>query len=137
MNVNEKHCGNFWVVVNAIINHGNEMYMYVCRAATFLGLGLIALGSGGIKPCVAAFGGDQFKLPEQLVQMSSFFSVFYFSINCGSVISTAVTPILRQDVRCFGELECFSSAFGVPGVLMIVSIGMFGFSKYTQMWILL
>ena len=28
---------------------------------TFGGLILIALGTGGIKPCVAAFGGDQFK----------------------------------------------------------------------------
>lgn len=26
-----------------------------------VGLGLIALGTGGIKPCVAAFGGDQFE----------------------------------------------------------------------------
>ena len=28
---------------------------------TFGGLALIALGTGGIKPCVSAFGGDQFK----------------------------------------------------------------------------
>ena len=26
-----------------------------------VGLFLIALGTGGIKPCVAAFGGDQFQ----------------------------------------------------------------------------
>ena len=31
---------------------------------TFGGLILIALGTGGIKPCVAAFGGDQFKLHQ-------------------------------------------------------------------------
>ena len=34
-----------------------------------IGLALIALGTGGIKPCVAAFGGDQFKLPEQERQL--------------------------------------------------------------------
>ena len=32
-----------------------------CRIMAFGGLALIALGTGGIKPCVAAFGGDQFK----------------------------------------------------------------------------
>jgi solute carrier family 15 oligopeptide transporter 1 len=53
------------------------------------------LGTGGIKPCVAAFGGDQFKLPEQERQLQTFFSVFYFSINAGSLISTFITPIFR------------------------------------------
>lgn len=31
------------------------------RALSMVGLLLIALGTGGIKPCVAAFGGDQFE----------------------------------------------------------------------------
>ena len=65
------------------------------RTMTFFGLALIALGTGGIKPCVSAFGGDQFQLPEQERQLQSFFTVFYFSINAGSFISTIVTPILR------------------------------------------
>ena len=29
-----------------------------------LALHLIALGTGGIKPCVSSFGGDQFKVTE-------------------------------------------------------------------------
>lgn len=97
---------------------------------TIIGLLLIALGSGGIKPCVAAFGGDQFKLPEQVKQMATFFSLFYFAINSGSLISTSITPILRQDVNCFGDDDCYSLAFGVPGVLMVVSIFIFIFGKF-------
>jgi len=88
---------------------------------SFIGLALIAVGTGGIKPCVSAFGGDQFKLPEQERQLQTFFSVFYFSINAGSLISTALTPILRQDVKCFGDDSCFSLAFGVPAVLMAIA----------------
>ena len=65
------------------------------REFSLLGLALIAVGTGGIKPCVSAFGGDQFKLPEQERQLQTFFSVFYFAINAGSLISTALTPILR------------------------------------------
>lgn len=92
---------------------------------TVLGLLFIAVGSGGIKPCVSAFGGDQFKLPEQAVQLAKFFSLFYFAINAGSLISTTLTPILREDVHCFDSPDCFSLAFGVPAVIMIVSIIIF------------
>ena len=42
---------------------------------SLLGLALIAIGTGGIKPCVSAFGGDQFKLPEQSRQLQTFFSI--------------------------------------------------------------
>lgn len=93
----------------------------------YIGLLLIALGSGGIKPCVSAFGGDQFKMPEQAAQITSFFSLFYFSINAGSLISTTITPILRADVHCFGDNDCFPLAFGIPAILMIVSLGKFPF----------
>jgi len=34
-----------------------------------IGLALIALGTGGIKPCVSAFGGDQFEIPRQQKQL--------------------------------------------------------------------
>lgn len=97
---------------------------------TLVGLALIALGSGGIKPCVAAFGGDQFKLPEQADQVATYFSLFYFAINSGSLISTSITPILREDVNCFGDDSCYSLAFGVPGVLMCVSILIFIVGKF-------
>lgn len=99
------------------------------KMMTIIGLALIALGTGGIKPCVSAFGGDQFKIPEQAKQLVTFFSLFYFAINAGSLISTSITPILREDVHCFGDLDCYSLAFGVPGALMIVSIVIFVFGK--------
>ncbi|XP_031627533.1 peptide transporter family 1-like [Contarinia nasturtii] len=103
------------------------------KAALYIGLALISVGSGGIKPCVSAFGGDQFKLPEQAAQVAKYFSLFYFSINAGSLVSTTLTPVLREDVHCFGETSCYSLAFGVPAVLMILSILFFliGKSSYT------
>ncbi|EDW82858.1 uncharacterized protein Dwil_GK24928, isoform A [Drosophila willistoni] len=102
------------------------------KLVTIIGLLLIAMGTGGIKPCVSAFGGDQFLLPDQSAQLAKFFSLFYFAINAGSMISTTVTPILREDVHCFGEHDCFSLAFGVPAVLMLVSVLIFiaGKSRY-------
>lgn len=96
---------------------------------SMVGLVIIALGTGGIKPCVSAFGGDQFVLPQQELQLASFFSMFYFSINAGSLISTAITPILREDVHCFGQESCYTLAFAIPGILMIISIVIFALGR--------
>jgi POT family proton-dependent oligopeptide transporter len=79
----------------------------------WLGLFLIAIGSGGIKPCVSAHVGDQFgKRNEHL--MEKVYQWFYFSINFGSTLSTMLTPWL---------LEWYGPhvAFGVPGVLMAIA----------------
>ncbi|HEY8432301.1 MAG TPA: MFS transporter [Sandaracinaceae bacterium] len=76
----------------------------------YAGLALIAVGSGGIKPCVSANVGDQFtKKNAHLV--SKVFQIFYFIINFGSFFSTLLTPLLY---RWFGG----EVAFGVPGVFM-------------------
>ncbi|XP_014236153.1 peptide transporter family 1 [Trichogramma pretiosum] len=96
---------------------------------SIIGLFLIALGTGGIKPCVSAFGGDQFKLPEQEVYLSAFFSLFYFAINSGSLLSTIITPIMRKDLTCFDQNSCYPLAFVVPACLMIVSIVIFASGK--------
>uniref|UniRef100_A0A672QPB0 Solute carrier family 15 member 2-like n=1 Tax=Sinocyclocheilus grahami TaxID=75366 RepID=A0A672QPB0_SINGR len=90
---------------------------------SMLGLVLIAFGTGGIKPCVAAFGGDQFD-EEHVKERRKFFSIFYMSINAGSVLSTIVTPILRGDVKCFGG-DCYALAFGVPAALMVIALVVF------------
>lgn len=67
---------------------------FTFREFSILGLVLIAIGTGGIKPCVSAFGGDQFNSGEDSL-LEKFFSVFYFSINAGSLLSMFITPRLR------------------------------------------
>ncbi|CAB1328540.1 unnamed protein product [Coregonus sp. 'balchen'] len=90
---------------------------------SMVGLLLIALGTGGIKPCVAAFGGDQFQ-DHQAKQRSTFFSVFYLCINGGSLLSTIITPILRgQECGIHSQQKCYPLAFGVPAALMVVALG--------------
>ncbi|KAF4111991.1 solute carrier family 15 member 1b [Onychostoma macrolepis] len=94
-------------------------------AMSMLGLMLIALGTGGIKPCVAAFGGDQFE-DHQEKQRSTFFSIFYLSINAGSLLSTLITPILRaHECGIYSKKSCFPLAFGVPAALMVVALIVF------------
>lgn len=98
------------------------------QPVSFIGIFLIALGTGGIKPCVVSFGADQFKVPEQAKQMATYFAMFYAAINFGSMISTIATPYLRR-VECMGEDSCFSLAFGLPAVLMFIAIFFFWFGR--------
>jgi POT family proton-dependent oligopeptide transporter len=78
-----------------------------------IGLILISVGSGGIKPCVSAHVGDQFGNKNSHL-LEKVFGWFYFSINTGAFLSTMLTPWL---------LEWYGPhwAFGVPGVLMAIA----------------
>ncbi|XP_067686847.1 solute carrier family 15 member 1-like isoform X2 [Haliotis asinina] len=93
------------------------------KIGPLIGLLVIGLGTGGIKPCVSAFGGDQFHASQEK-ERTTFFSVFYFMINLGSVLSTFLTPMLRADVHCI-EDTCYPLAFGVPALLMFLAIIIF------------
>lgn len=92
----------------------------------YLGLALIALGSGGIKPCVSANVGDQFdKSNADLVP--KVFQIFYFSINFGSAGATLLIPWMLE---AYGP----GVAFGVPGLLMFIATFVFwlGRDKYVR-----
>lgn len=92
-----------------------------------IGLVLIGVGTGGIKPCVSAFGGDQFSADQER-QRSQFFSIFYFAINLGSFLSMIITPLIRENTSCFNS-SCYPIAFGIPAILMIVALGLFFFGR--------
>jgi POT family proton-dependent oligopeptide transporter len=87
------------------------------RTGLMIGLSLIAIGSGGIKPCVSAHVGDQFG-KENAGLLEKVFGWFYVAINLGAAASTLLTPILLAE---FGP----AWAFGVPGVLMAIATVLF------------
>jgi POT family proton-dependent oligopeptide transporter len=87
------------------------------RTGFYIGLALIALGSGGIKPCVAAFVGDQFDQTNKH-RAKVVFDAFYWIINFGSFFASLLMPIF---LRHLGP----AFAFGVPGVLMFISTVIF------------
>ncbi|XP_008821807.1 solute carrier family 15 member 1 [Nannospalax galili] len=114
--------------INDLTDHnhdGSPDSLPVHVALSMIGLVLIALGTGGIKPCVSAFGGDQFEEGQEK-QRNRFFSIFYLAINAGSLISTIITPILRvQQCGIHSQQACYPLAFGVPAALMAVSLIVF------------
>ena len=86
------------------------------------GLGLIALGAGGIKSCVSAHVGDQFGKGNQHL-LTRIFNIFYFSINTGAVISNLLIPVILQ---WHGP----HWAFGIPGVLMALATLFFWMGRH-------
>lgn len=116
----DRYFGKFkvilWLSIVYCVGHGviavweNEMGLY-------WGLALIAIGSGGIKPCVSAFGGDQFHASNKK-GIQRFYNAFYWIINLGSATSSLLTPWLLAKLGP-------SVAFGIPGVLMAIATVIF------------
>jgi len=93
------------------------------RTGLAIGLALIAVGSGGIKPCVSAHVGDQFG-PSNESLLSRVFSWFYFAINLGAFVSSLLTPWLLDR---FGP----GWAFGVPGLFMAAATVIFWLGRHS------
>jgi len=101
-----------------------------------IGLILIALGAGGIKPCVSTNVGDQFGETNKHL-LTRVFNWFYFSINAGSFISTLLIPWLLEPYTASESFKASSPsmaaflgsprlhspdvAFGLPGVFMLIA----------------
>lgn len=83
----------------------------------FTGLYLIALGTGGIKPCVSSFGADQFDDTDEAEKKNkgSFFNWFYFSINIGALVASSVLVWIQTNVG-------WGWGFGIPAVAMALAV---------------
>ncbi len=86
-------------------------------AGFYTGLFLIALGSGGIKPLVVSFCGDQFDQSNKS-KAKVVFDAFYWIINFGSFFASLLAPLF---LRHWGP----AVAFGIPGVLMFIATVVF------------
>jgi POT family proton-dependent oligopeptide transporter len=91
------------------------------RTGLTIGLVLIAIGMGGIKPCVSASVGDQFGATNQHL-LSKAYGWFYFAINSGSLVSMWLTPLL---LKYYGPRW----AFGIPGVFMAIALIIFWWGR--------
>jgi len=121
----------FWISMiycagHAVLSMGDHY-----AVGMYLGLALIAVGSGGIKPCVSANVGDQFTSANAHL-VPKIYQIFYFSINFGSFFSTLLIPWIYTH-PALGTWAP-SVAFGIPGVLMAVATLVFwmGRNKFVK-----
>ena len=89
-------------------------------AVFFVALYMVALGTGGIKPCVSSYGADQFDDTDEAEKKhkGSFFNWFYFSINIGALIASSVLVWVQDNVS-------WGWGFGIPAIAMAVAVTFF------------
>jgi proton-dependent oligopeptide transporter, POT family len=103
----------FWISMVYCLGHAFLAAFDDNRTLFYAGLFLIAFGSGGIKPCVSTFMGDQFdQTNKHLAKVA--FDAFYWIINFGSFFASLLIPLVLQR---WGA----AWAFGIPGILMALA----------------
>jgi POT family proton-dependent oligopeptide transporter len=95
----------------------------------YLSLGLLAMGSGVIKPNISTLMGltyDQ-RRPGQTKLRSDAFAIFYGSINIGAALSSFCVPAIRNYYG--GDSHAYAMAFLFPAALMILAFIVFAAGK--------
>lgn len=93
------------------------------RTFFFIGLLISVMGSGSIRANLTAFGGNQFSPNSK--QLAKFFSLQIFAIKIGSLLARFFTPMMKEDIKCFGADDCYPLAFGTTAVAMALGFFLF------------
>ncbi|CAI8595668.1 unnamed protein product, partial [Vicia faba] len=99
-------------------------------AILYASLFLSALGSGGIRPCVVAFGADQFDEldPNQKTKTWTYFNWYYFVMGTSILVAVTVLVYIQDNVG-------WGWGLGIPTAAMFISIITFigGYKLYRNL----
>ncbi|CAH2033628.1 unnamed protein product [Thlaspi arvense] len=92
----------------------------------FCSLYLVAIGQGGHKPCVQAFGADQFDSedPKERISRGSFFNWWFLSLSAGITLSFVVVVYVQDNVN-------WALGFGIPCLFMVMALAIFLLGRKT------
>ena len=86
----------------------------------FFSLYLVAVGLGGHKPCIQAFGADQFdgRNPVECIAKSSFFNWWIFGVFSVTIVTQSVLSYIQDNLN-------WGLGFGIPCIGMILGLLLF------------
>lgn len=100
------------------------------RTGLFIALGLLALGSGSIKPNTSTLMGQMYEEQKKGKLLTEAFSYFYAAVNIGSAIATLSLPWVRDTVAKTSTIERgYAVALMIPAALMAVAFVFFAIGK--------
>ncbi|KAG2627303.1 hypothetical protein PVAP13_3KG124025 [Panicum virgatum] len=92
----------------------------VQTAFFYISLYLVAIAQSGHKPCVQAFGADQFDAtdPDESSSRASFFNWWYFGLCVSGTVTIALMSYVQDNVG-------WALGFGVPSMVMLLALAIF------------
>ncbi|CAN6318948.1 unnamed protein product [Urochloa humidicola] len=127
--VADTYWGRYWTIVVSVPIYVIAMFILIASASlpvfsasnhdlhsavVYVGLYLLAIANGGLKPCISTFGADQFDIndPVELAQKGSFFNWYFFLTSTSSLLSGTVIVWLEDNVG-------WAVGYIIPAVLML------------------
>jgi dipeptide/tripeptide permease len=143
----DRFLGKYWTIVGFAVPYviGQALLAFGDRSTLIFALGLLAFGSGVIKPNISSLLGmtyDQLRPGQEYLRFKAF-QYFYFAINVGALLSMFALPLIRdaiqgdqpKDILLQTEEQkvrmglAYSVAFSIPAALMFFSLILFAIGK--------
>ncbi|ONI31381.1 hypothetical protein PRUPE_1G309300 [Prunus persica] len=109
-----------------VCKEANGGQLAILYASLLLG----ALGSGGIRPCVVAFGADQFDETDQkqTTKIWNYFNWYYFVMGASILLAVTVLVYIQDNIG-------WGWGLGIPTIAMFISIIIFmvGYPLYRNL----
>ncbi|KAJ0247546.1 hypothetical protein HA466_0159910 [Hirschfeldia incana] len=109
-----------------LLGNGSAKPSFLMNVLFFCSLYLVAIAQGGHKPCVQAFGADQFDAdhPKERIARGSFFNWWFLCLSGGIAISILVMVYIQSNVN-------WAFGFGIPCLFMVMALAIFFLGRKT------